>query len=67
MPMSSELAHAMLEQLRIASTGRIEGPEMEAIKPLLEIQQRWSALPTDRVRVVETKTCREGEDGVRNQ
>ncbi|HEU4850846.1 MAG TPA: ligase-associated DNA damage response DEXH box helicase [Telluria sp.] len=60
MPMSSELAHAMLEQLRIASTGRIEGPEMEAIKPLLEIQQRWSALPTDEVLVVETMKSREG-------
>ncbi|HEY1043042.1 MAG TPA: ligase-associated DNA damage response DEXH box helicase [Telluria sp.] len=60
MPMSSELAHAMLEQLRLAATGRIEGPEMEAIRPLLEIQQRWSSLPTDAVLVVETMKSREG-------
>lgn len=60
MPMSSELAHAMLEQLRLASAGRIEGPEMKALEPLLEIQQRWSALPTDEVLVVETMKSREG-------
>lgn len=60
MPMSSELAHAMLEQLRLASQGHIEGPEMEAIKPLLEIQQRWSSLPTDEVLVIETMKSREG-------
>ena len=60
MPMSSELAHAMLEQLRHASAGRIEGPEMEALRPLLEIQQRWSTLPTDEVLVVETMKSREG-------
>ena len=37
MPMSSELAHAALEQLRLAEQGRFEGPEMQALRPLLEI------------------------------
>ena len=60
MPLSSELAHAALEQLRLASMGRFEGPEMESLKPLLEIQQRWSALPTIDTLVVESMKSREG-------
>ncbi|TFW15843.1 ligase-associated DNA damage response DEXH box helicase [Massilia arenosa] len=60
MPMSSMLAHAMLEQLRRASHGQFEGPEMEAMRPLLDIQQRWSSLPTDEVLVIEAMKSREG-------
>ncbi|HEY0488019.1 MAG TPA: ligase-associated DNA damage response DEXH box helicase [Telluria sp.] len=60
MPMSSELAHAALEQLRQAEAGEFIGPEMQAIKPLLEIQQRWSALPTIDTLVVESMKSREG-------
>ncbi|XYJ11847.1 ligase-associated DNA damage response DEXH box helicase [Telluria sp. B2] len=60
MPMSSELAHAALEQLRQAAQGRFEGPEMQAICPLIEIQQRWSALPTIDTLVIETMKSREG-------
>ncbi|HZX29272.1 MAG TPA: ligase-associated DNA damage response DEXH box helicase [Telluria sp.] len=60
MPMSSELAHAMLEQLRRAARGVTEGPEMEALRPLLAIQQRWSALPTDETLVVESMRSRDG-------
>ena len=60
MPMSSELAHASLEQLRQASNGVFDGPEMEAIRPLLEIQQKWSALPTDQTLVLESMKSREG-------
>lgn len=60
MPMSSELAHAALEQLRLAALGQFNGPEMQAIKPLLEIQQKWSALPTIDTLVVESMKSREG-------
>jgi ATP-dependent Lhr-like helicase len=60
MPLSSELAHAALEQLRRATEGRYDGPEMLAIKPLLEIQQRWSALPTPDTTVIEAMESREG-------
>jgi len=60
MPLSSELAHAVLEQLRQAALGRFEGPEMQAIRPLLEIQQRWSALPSCATLVVEHMKSREG-------
>ena len=60
MPLSSELAHAALEELRLAAEGRFDGPEMLALKPLLEIQERWSALPSSEVLVVESMKSREG-------
>jgi ATP-dependent Lhr-like helicase len=60
MPLSSELAHAALEQLRRAAEGQFVGPEMEALRPLIEIQQRWSVLPTTEVFVVEAMKSREG-------
>jgi ATP-dependent Lhr-like helicase len=60
MPMSSELAQAALEQLRQATLGQFIGPEMQAIRPLLEIQQRWSALPTTDTLVIEHLKSREG-------
>ena len=60
MPMSNELAHAALEELRLADQGVFDGPEMRAIEPLIEIQQRWSALPTSEVLVLESMKSREG-------
>lgn len=60
MPMSSELAHASLEQLRLAATGVFDGPEMQAIRPLIEIQEKWSALPTTDTLVIESMKSREG-------
>jgi len=60
MPMSNELAHAALEELRLADQGVFDGPEMRAIAPLIEIQQRWSALPTSEVLVLESMKSREG-------
>jgi ATP-dependent Lhr-like helicase len=60
MPLSSELAHAALEQLRLASLGQYSGPEMLALEPLLQIQQRWSSLPTEQSLVIESMSSREG-------
>jgi ATP-dependent Lhr-like helicase len=60
MPMSNELAHAALEELRLADAGVFDGPEMRAIAPLIEIQQRWSALPTSETLVLESMKSREG-------
>ncbi|MCA1245273.1 ligase-associated DNA damage response DEXH box helicase [Massilia sp. MS-15] len=60
MPMSSELAHAALEELRLASQGIYDGPEMQALRPLIEIQCRWSALPTNETLVIESMKSREG-------
>jgi len=60
MPMSNELAHAALEELRLADAGVFDGPEMRALAPLIEIQQRWSALPTSETLVLESMKSREG-------
>jgi ATP-dependent Lhr-like helicase len=60
MPMSSELAHAALACLEDAATGRYPGPEMRTIQPLLELQQRWSDLPTATTLVLESLHSREG-------
>ncbi|MEO6271407.1 MAG: ligase-associated DNA damage response DEXH box helicase [Lautropia sp.] len=60
MPLSSELAHAVLDRLQEADLGRFEGEEMRAIRPLLDLQRRWSSLPTARRLVAETLSSREG-------
>ena len=60
MPMSSELAHAVLDRLEEAVDGRFIGAEMEAARPLLEVQKRWSGLPTAKVLVMESFDSREG-------
>ncbi len=61
MPMSSELADAMLERLEQAAAGRFDGPEMQAVRPLLEVQQRWSGLPTAHRLIIESTRSREGQ------
>ncbi|MEC4718879.1 ligase-associated DNA damage response DEXH box helicase [Noviherbaspirillum sp. CPCC 100848] len=60
MPLSSELAMAALECLQEAAEHRYDGPEMRAIAPLLEVQQRWSGLPTAQVLLAEQTESREG-------
>ncbi len=60
MPLSSELAHAVQDRLQEADRGRFEGEEMRAIRPLLDLQRRWSSLPTARRLVAETLSSREG-------
>jgi ATP-dependent Lhr-like helicase len=59
-PLSAELALAAREELRLASEGRFEGPEMQALRPLFEIQARWSSLPSSATLVVEVMKSREG-------
>ncbi|MBC7503203.1 MAG: ligase-associated DNA damage response DEXH box helicase [Herminiimonas sp.] len=61
MPMSSELAHATLARLEEADRGVFDGPEMQAVAPLLELQRRWSALPTSATLVIEETRSREGQ------
>lgn len=60
MPLSSTLAHAVLDRLEQAAQGRFDGPEMHAVQALLDLQQTWSALPTAQRLVVETLKSREG-------
>lgn len=60
MPLSSTLADAVVQQLALAEEGRYTSPEMERVRPLLELQQRWSALPTPHKLLAETLETREG-------
>ncbi|WP_321792486.1 ligase-associated DNA damage response DEXH box helicase [Caballeronia sp. J97] len=60
MPLSSELADAALVMLARASDGIYDEPEMRAVKPLLDLQAKWSALPGPGVLVVEQVRSREG-------
>ncbi|MBP0597235.1 ligase-associated DNA damage response DEXH box helicase [Herbaspirillum sp. LeCh32-8] len=60
MPLSSTLAHAVLDRLEEAAHDKFIGPEMQAVRPLLELQRDWSSLPTAQRLVVEAIRSREG-------
>jgi ATP-dependent Lhr-like helicase len=60
MPLSSELADAVVARFGAAAEGRFEGPEMQLLRPLLAVQQAWSALPTPDSLLAETLYSREG-------
>ncbi|PPD43479.1 MAG: DNA ligase-associated DEXH box helicase [Methylocystis sp.] len=60
MPLSTTLADEMVETLARAAQGDFDSPEMRAAKPLLQVQQRWSALPTPQTLLAETLKSREG-------
>ena len=60
LPLSATLADAVVRQLALAQEGRYDTPELEAMRPLLEIQQRWSALPTPDRLLAEVLQTREG-------
>lgn len=60
MPLSSELADAVVARFGAAAEGRFEGPEMQLLRPLLAVQQAWSALPTSASLLAETLHSREG-------
>jgi len=60
MPLSGELAEAVLERLRAAAAGEFAGPEMRAVRPLLDLQARWSRLPVPEILLAETLVSREG-------
>ncbi|MGE3605120.1 MAG: ligase-associated DNA damage response DEXH box helicase [Lautropia sp.] len=60
MPLSSELADAVLARLAQAEAGRFEGAAMKRVQPLLELQRRWSALPSASRLLVEALASRDG-------
>ncbi|WP_407315566.1 ligase-associated DNA damage response DEXH box helicase [Pseudomonas sp. nanlin1] len=60
MPLSSELAQALVEQLDAAANGHFNSPAMRAVRPLLEIQQAWSAIPGKQSLLAEALKSREG-------
>lgn len=60
MPLSNELAQAVVARFSAAEQGEFIGPEMRALRPLLEVQRRWSGLPTSNSLLAEALKSREG-------
>jgi ATP-dependent Lhr-like helicase len=60
MALSSELADATRALIAAAKRDVYDAPEMQRVRPLLELQARWSALPGDREWLVEAIATREG-------
>jgi len=60
MPLSSELASAVRERLRQARDGIYDGPEMEAARPVLELQKAISKIPSPGELLIERFRSREG-------
>ena len=60
MPLSSELAASLRGRLEEASRGLYREREMQAIRPILEIQARWSRIPAADELLIERVKTREG-------
>jgi ATP-dependent Lhr-like helicase len=60
LPLSGELAAALRRRLGEAEHGVYRGPEMEAVRPILEVQARWSAIPGADQILIELVKSREG-------
>jgi len=60
MPLSSELADSVLEVLAEAAAGRLDEPELQAARGMLETQGRLSRLPAPDRLLVERFRSREG-------
>ncbi|MDD0967301.1 MULTISPECIES: ligase-associated DNA damage response DEXH box helicase [Pseudomonas] len=60
MPLSNELAEAVVSRFSAAAHGEFVGPEMQALRPLLETQMRWSGLPSVNNLLAEVLKSREG-------
>lgn len=60
MPLSTTLADAMLDAFVRAGHDEYTEPELAAARPLIEVQRRWSELPTPSTLLAETLKSREG-------
>jgi ATP-dependent Lhr-like helicase len=60
MPLSSEMACAVLGRLAQAARGVYDGPEMRLAEPLLRLQAAWSRLPDPDTLLAERLRSREG-------
>jgi ATP-dependent Lhr-like helicase len=60
LPLSGELAAALRVRLGEAAAGEFRGPEMKAIKPILDVQARWSRIPAPDELLIERVKTREG-------
>ncbi len=60
MPITSQLGRAVRAKLNEARQEIYRGPEMEMIRPILQIQGRWSVIPADDELLIESVRSREG-------
>ncbi|MEM6981128.1 MAG: helicase-related protein, partial [Planctomycetota bacterium] len=60
MPLSSELSRGLRMRLHEAAEGRFRGVEMRRLKPLLQVQARWSDIPRMDEFLVEAIQTRDG-------
>jgi len=60
MPLSSELADAVLERFQAAAAGEFDEPEMQAARAMLDTQRALSQLPGPGVLLLEQLRSREG-------
>ncbi len=60
MPLSSELAQAVVELIEEARQGHYPEREVRALVPLFEVQSRWSRIPGRDELLIETIKTREG-------
>ena len=60
MPLSTELADAVVDMLALAAAGDFSDPEMQAARPMLQTQAQLSRLPTPATLLIERFASREG-------
>jgi ATP-dependent Lhr-like helicase len=60
MPLSSQLATVVRRKLSEARHGKFIGREMRAVRPVLEIQNRWSRIPEPDELLIERLQMRDG-------
>lgn len=60
LPISPQLAGLIRTRLDQARQGRYDGPEMEAVRGILELQARWSRIPAADELLIERVRTREG-------
>lgn len=60
MPLSTELGQSIRGRLHEAAEGEFRGPEMRALRPLLELQATWSTIPRRGELLIEHTKSREG-------
>lgn len=60
LPLSGELAAALRSRLGEAACGSYRGAEMEALRPILEVQRKWSHIPSPGELLIESVKTREG-------
>jgi ATP-dependent Lhr-like helicase len=60
MPLSTLLSERTRQLVAAASHGRFDSPELALVRPLLELQARWSALPGEHEWLCERLRLRDG-------